>query len=63
MGSSYDISVQFDLGNFLNGVDDLDALVAPCDRDEMDTTINVMYVKALGPDFFNGMFSKKCCVL
>jgi len=51
----------FNLEDLVNRHNDLDELVQPFSRKEIDNVINKMANdKAPGPDGFNGMFLKKC---
>jgi len=53
--------MQFDLPALINVNVDLNSLVAPFSREEIDLLIKQIPTdKAPGPDGFNGLFMKKC---
>ena len=61
MGVTENPQMLFNLEDLVNRHNDLDELVQPFSRKEIDNVINKMANdKAPGPDGFNGMFLKKC---
>ena len=61
MGVTENPQMLFNLEDLVNKHNDLDELVQPFSRKEIDNVINKMANdKAPGPDGFNGMFLKKC---
>ena len=61
MGVSCQPQMQFDLPALINVNVDLNSLVAPFSREEIDLLIKQIPTdKAPGPDGFNGLFMKKC---
>ena len=51
----------FDLSNLISLTVNLDSLVTPFVKEEIDRIIKLLPTdKAPGPDGFNGMFMKKC---
>ena len=61
MGVSCQPQMQFDLPALINVNVDLNSLVAPFSREEIDLLIKQIPTdKAPGPDAFNGLFMKKC---
>jgi len=61
MGVSCQPQMQFDLPALINVNVDLNSLVAPFSREEIDLMIKQIPTdKAPGPDGFNGLFMKKC---
>ena len=61
MGVSCQPQMQFDLPALINVNVDLNSLVAPFSREEIDLLIKQIPTdKAPGPNGFNGLFMKKC---
>jgi hypothetical protein len=61
LGVTLDSIMLFDLENLIIIKDNLDHLVAPITREEIDSIVKRWPIdKAPGPDGFNGMFMKKC---
>lgn len=63
MGISSEVAMEFDLSSLIPAphVEDLQCLVAPFLRSEIDNIVKTMPAdKAPGPDGFNGVFIKKC---
>ena len=51
----------FDLPSLITATINLDSLVAPFSKDEINNIVRMIPLdKAPGPDSFNGMFLKKC---
>lgn len=61
MGTSSNPEMLFNLSDLIEPVSDLDTLVDPFQRDEIDQIVKRMPSdKAPGPDGFNAHFLKKC---
>jgi hypothetical protein len=61
LGVTSDSNMLLDLENLITVKDNLDHLIAPITREEIDSIIKRWPIyKAPGPDGFNGMFMKKC---
>ena len=61
MGVSLQPHMAFDLQSLISLNVDLDCLIAPITKEEIDNIIKIIPLdKAPGPDGFNGMFLKKC---
>jgi len=61
MGVTTVSQMHFDLQSLINLTVDLDALVAPFTKEEIDQVERQMPIdKPPGPDGFNGFFMKKC---
>ena len=61
MGISLQPRMLFDLHSLISPSVNLDSLVAPFTKEEIDKIIKQLPIdKAPGPDEFNGLFMKKC---
>jgi hypothetical protein len=64
LGSSVDTEMQFDLQAIVKQHDNLENLCIPFSKEEIDHVIlDLPSDKAPGPDGFNNLFIKKCCLI